>query len=529
MTVEPDGRPLQRSPLDAEHRSLGATMVAVRRVGDADRVPDRARSRSIWRAATGRWCSTCRTSAPCGSRDPMRFDRLQCDAHQRPRQDRARPGPVHPPARRRRRLGARRHHRVVAPATIADAFDVMPNASNTDRRARRDRRRRHHRTSEPSSRCRGPTPRRWCRRCSRRRRRSVASGWRRSTGSGVELHRRRHRLHRRGRRRDRGARRVGAVDCGERSSTPASRRPGSAHATRCASRAAPAAARSRARTRDHARSRPVWAGWSRGTSRPSSVATRSIAERDRGIRRRLVGIATDGRRPAACRVLGLIDRRRRRRRGDQRQLLAGARPRDRTGVRAARHARRAPRSIVDVRGKELPVGWSPPRSCAADGGPAVRRSTSSQAASSRRLLRRAPLRRRLLRRGLLRRATSWQSTSRRDVLGRRLHGDRVVVRIAGRGASGSGIGLGGWSRAHAGAGRLPGIRNPPKSPPADSASCVSGPSRLRDLGQHVGERAESVRQLRERRRRQRLGEPVQARSDGHGRPAHRPASSRRRP
>ncbi len=65
------------------------------------------------------------------------------DAHQRPRQDRARSCAVHPPARRHRCLGGRRHHRVVAPRRSRrlrrDAERVQHQW-----RTRRHRRRRHH-------------------------------------------------------------------------------------------------------------------------------------------------------------------------------------------------------------------------------------------------------------------------------------------------------------------------------------------------------------------------------------------------
>ena len=114
-TGRPDRRrpPVARvSPLDAVHRSLGARMVpfggwdmpleytgtidehmACRR--DGDRVRRVAPRHGAHRRAR-------RVRAPAAHAD------------QRPRQGRTGAGPVHAPARRRRRLGARRHHRVVA-------------------------------------------------------------------------------------------------------------------------------------------------------------------------------------------------------------------------------------------------------------------------------------------------------------------------------------------------------------------------------------------------------------------------------
>ena len=150
------------------------------------------------------------------------------------------------------------------------------------------------------------------------------------------MHGGRHRLHGRGRRRDRRARRgrgrpVGG-DRRRRRHAGRARRP--RHA---APRGRAAAARSRARPRHHAAPGRARLGGRLGQGRRSAGATPLDAERER--RRRAAsscGIATEGRRPprADCAVLvdgaAVGDR-------HQRQLLAGARPRHRPGLHAARH------------------------------------------------------------------------------------------------------------------------------------------------------------------------------------------------
>ena len=87
------------------------------------------------------------------------------------------------------------------------------------------------------------------------------------------VHRGRHRLHGRAWRRDRRPRRRRGRRCGPRSSTPASSRPGSAPATRCASRPG---SRCTATSWDPGsrRCRPGWAGSWRGPSRRSGDAPR---------------------------------------------------------------------------------------------------------------------------------------------------------------------------------------------------------------------------------------------------------------
>ena len=222
--------------------------------------------------AAARSRSTSATSAPCGSRARARSTTLQAAAHQRPGQDRPRPGAVHPPARRRRRLGARRHHRVVASTTRR--FDVMPNASNTERvRAAIGGDdvtggAGHHRRAGPRGAARG-----W-RRSRPRPRRSAGSASRPFDVAGHALHRRRHRLHGRGRGRDLGARGGRASTSGGRSSPRAWRRRGWAPGTpsgwrppcRCTATSSGPASR---------RCRPGWAGSCRGPSRRSAARTHS--------------------------------------------------------------------------------------------------------------------------------------------------------------------------------------------------------------------------------------------------------------
>ena len=108
-------------------------------------------------AAPPRWCSTSATSAPCASRGPT--PSTGC----RPRFTNdlgkigAGPGAVHAPARRGRRLGARRHHRVVgrrrALRRHAQRLEHRPG-----RRRARGRGDGRHRRRGPSSPCRGPRP-----------------------------------------------------------------------------------------------------------------------------------------------------------------------------------------------------------------------------------------------------------------------------------------------------------------------------------------------------------------------------------
>ena len=157
VRVTDDPRAATTSPLDAEHRALGARMVPfggwempiqyTRRARGAPRVP-RARGRVR------------RVAPRLGARPRRRRVRhAAVGAHQRPRPHRARAGAVHPPARPRRRARRRRHHRVVGRAgrLPRDAERVEHRAAR--RRARRGggvpRRRgvRRSTTSPPTARC----------------------------------------------------------------------------------------------------------------------------------------------------------------------------------------------------------------------------------------------------------------------------------------------------------------------------------------------------------------------------------------
>ena len=164
-----------------------------------------------------------------------------------------------------------------------DVFDVMPNASNTDRvrdaiggRGDDARAGRARRAGPGGARPAGDgVPR------GRRRRAASASptpAWQRR---GV--HRRRHRLHGRAGRRDRRpGRRRPSRPVGRRSSAPASSRPGSAPATRCASRpGCRCTATSSARA--SRRCRPGWAGSWRGPSRSSAAGPRCWPSASAGV------------------------------------------------------------------------------------------------------------------------------------------------------------------------------------------------------------------------------------------------------
>ena len=99
-------------------------------------MPSRTRpapSTSTWRAATTPWCSTCRTSAPCGSAADDAVRAAPAAVHQRPRA-RSAPGRAQythlldeDDASVLDDIIVWWHRRV------DDVFDVMPNASNTDR------------------------------------------------------------------------------------------------------------------------------------------------------------------------------------------------------------------------------------------------------------------------------------------------------------------------------------------------------------------------------------------------------------
>ena len=188
--------------------------------------------------------------------------------------------------------------------TAADVFDVMPNASNTDRvrdavggdetTARPGRARRAGAAGAATA---------WPR-CSPRPPPSAASGSPTPTWNGDAVHRRRHRLHGRAGRRDRRAgRRRGRPVGGDRRRR---RRAGRARRPRhAAAGGRPAAARPRARPGHHAAAGRAGLGGGvgqAGVPRPRGAARRARAPASP---RHLVGIATEGRRPprAGCAVL----------------------------------------------------------------------------------------------------------------------------------------------------------------------------------------------------------------------------------
>ena len=204
-------------------------------------------SRSTARAASARSCSTSRTSARCASTARARSPR--CSGRSPTTSTASSPGT----AQYTHLLDPDDAHVVddiivwwVAPGE----FLVMPNASNTAPlvdalrrgcavpRRRRVRGRRRHRDAGGA---RGAGARR-ARACSRRvlararprsARFAVAAGRRSAAQPGWVAG---HRLHRRGRRRAARARRGGRRVLAARCSTPASRPPASARATRCGSR-----------------------------------------------------------------------------------------------------------------------------------------------------------------------------------------------------------------------------------------------------------------------------------------------------
>ena len=238
----------------------------------------------------------------------------------------------------------------------------MPNASNTDRVRDADRRRRDDRTTRAVLAVQGPQAHE---RLATVFPEAAAVGrFRVGRGDvgGHAVHRRRHRLHRRARRRDRRARPTRAGDLWEAIVGAGDRaRPASAPATRCASRPA-------LPLHGHELGpgiTPLQAGlgwvvaWGKAdVPRPRRAGRRARA---RASHRHLVGIATEGRRPPRA-ELRRARRRRDGRRGDERQLLAGARPRHRPRRSCRRTSSRAPRSTIDVRGTALPGTVVPRRS-----------------------------------------------------------------------------------------------------------------------------------------------------------------------
>ena len=292
-------------------------------------------------------------------------------ADQRPRQDRPRPGAVHPPARRGRRArcsttsscgGTRRRRRRVR--RDAERLEHRPGA-------RRDRRRRDHARAGRARRAGPGAPERLATvfpeaaAVGRFRVAAAARGTASpcivaGTGytgeAGVEI----------AVPADAAADLWAAITARRRSC-----RPGSARATRCASRRrCRCTATSSARASRRCRPGSGWVvAWGKAdVPRPRAALA---AERERGVARRLVGIATEGRRPprAECAVLVDGDAGRR---GDERQLLAGARPRHRPRLPAARRSRPARRSrstsaAPRCRARSWPRRSSPPLTQRLDG------------------------------------------------------------------------------------------------------------------------------------------------------------------
>ena len=193
-----------------------------------------------------RSCSTCRTSARCACAAPARSPR--CSGRS------PTTSTASGPAGRSTRTCSIPTTRTSSTTSSCGGsatgeFLVMPNASNTaplvdalgdaavfHGAGECDDRRRHRRPRAVLA-VQGPEARALLATVVARRGRGArASRSRRSTFGGVAGLRRRHRLHGRGRRRAARARGAARRRAGRRCSTPASRPPGSARATRCGSR-----------------------------------------------------------------------------------------------------------------------------------------------------------------------------------------------------------------------------------------------------------------------------------------------------
>ena len=337
---------------------------AVRRVGDAvvlsaghaARAPALPRSRGRVRREPPRHRARDR---------PGRSRTTAACLHQRSRADLARSRAVHAPARPARRLGRRRHHRVVGRrrALRRDAQRVQHGLRR--RRAARRRRRRRARRHERARCARGAGSDR-----TRGARHRVAGG-RRDRALPSSCRRMAKRTPASSPAPDTPARtassspfpRPSPPTCGRRWSARASSLPVWARATRCGSRpacrctatsSAPASRRCRLGS----------AGSSTGTRVRSSAARRSSVNGRPESRGASAGLSVPGRRPLregqvvdACRCGG--------RHGDERQLLADARARDRAraGGRLGRGGRRARRS-TSAAATSRPR-WSRRRSCGA--------------------------------------------------------------------------------------------------------------------------------------------------------------------
>ena len=225
---------------------------------------------------------------------PGSFERLQRPLTNDLGASRPGPGPVHPPVGRRR-LGGRRHHRVVG----------------GDRALRRHAQRLQHRPgARPPWAARTPRPTRAVIAVqgpeARRRLAPVAPEAaavrplrrRRVQLAGLALRGRRDRVHRRGRGGVRRAGRGGAASSGTAllaAGVDAGRPGGPRHP---APGGRPAPARPRARARASPRSRPGWAGWSAGT-RSSSGAGPPWWRSGPGAPAPAGGLVAEGRQPPA--------------------------------------------------------------------------------------------------------------------------------------------------------------------------------------------------------------------------------------
>ncbi len=255
----------------------------------------RARSRSTWRVGVERSCSTSRTSAPSVSRATT--PSTVCSRPSRTIWTKIEAG-----------RAQYTHLLDAADASVVDdiiiwwrpddpqAFDVMPNASNTDGvraavgGADTTRERAVIAIQGPDAKALVSTVLpaagsvgRFRVACSRLERRPV--------------HRGRNGLHRRGRTRDCPSRRGGSRVCGERLPTPVFLLRAWAPVTRCVWKLR-SHCMATSSVRESRRCRPASAGWSGGASRTSSGAPRRLQNAIDGIERRLMGIVTEGRRPA---------------------------------------------------------------------------------------------------------------------------------------------------------------------------------------------------------------------------------------
>ena len=304
----PGDMSLERSPLDEVHRAAGARMVPFGGWDMPLEYPTGTIAEHLACREATPSCSTCPTSARCGSAVPSALDRLQ----------RALSNDLGKIAPGRAQYT---HLLDDADGSVLDDIIVWwhPRRRRRRRRLRRDAQRLQHRSRARRRRRRRDDPR-----AGRARRPGPgarSSGWRtvfpdaaavgrfRVAHAVVErrrLHGRRHRLHGRAGRRDRRPGGGGRATCGRPSSAPASagraRRPRHAAAGGRA-----AAARPRARPGHHAAAGR--AGLGRGVGQAGVPRPRRAGRRARApaSRRHLVGIATEGRRPPRAECAVLVD------------------------------------------------------------------------------------------------------------------------------------------------------------------------------------------------------------------------------